>query len=82
MIKLCFVENNKITPGIESIITEPEWKKTRIFNTLPVVRGCRPGRQPIYIIHVLLVHRVVSLVRKFSLKIQIVLLLLYSKNNI
>jgi hypothetical protein len=37
----CCVKDNNIISGIVNTITEWNLKK-RIFNTLPVVRGCRP----------------------------------------
>jgi hypothetical protein len=37
------METNKIISGKENGNYNIELKKTRIFNTLPVVRGCRPG---------------------------------------
>ena len=37
----CFAE--ELISGIENTIMEPDRKKTWIFNTLPVVRGCRLG---------------------------------------
>jgi hypothetical protein len=40
------VEDNTMIVDIENRITEPGWKKNRIFKTLPVVRGYS-GLQPI-----------------------------------
>ena len=39
----CFAEDNKIISGMKNTITEQDWKKTRIFNAIAMVRGCRPG---------------------------------------
>ena len=59
---LCF-EENKIISGIGNAITEPDCIK-RIF----VGQGCLWTIVCLYIICVLVVHRVVSLVSKVSLK--------------
>ena len=53
---VCFVVDNKIISSIENTITEPDWKKTPIFNTFPVVRGCRQPIVSLYIIDVCVVH--------------------------
>jgi len=37
----CFAEDNKIISGIDNTITKLDLKP--IFNTLPIIRGCRPG---------------------------------------
>ena len=69
---VCFAEDNKIISGIDNTITN-RTEKTRIFNT-PLLSGvvdrattnCLPLHH-IYI-YAWFVHRVVSLVNKFSEK--------------
>ena len=79
----------KKNSGVENTM-ELDWIKKKVFSAFPVVKGHRPsdnllwtGRQPIAslcIIYIWVVHQVVSLARKFSIRnLQIVLLLLLSK---
>jgi hypothetical protein len=66
----CFAEDNKIISGIENTIMEPDWKNMEFQHTSSC-QGLLTGRQPIvslYIIYALVVHRVVSLINKFSKK--------------
>ena len=50
---------------MKNTITEPA--KKRNFNTLPGVRGCRTGKQPVVSYYIIYVW-VVSLISKFSVK--------------
>ena len=74
----CFAEDSKIISGIENTLTESYWKKNwfsthfRFSKVVDRATTCCSPRDnlfiSLYIIYLWVVHRVVSLVSKFSVK--------------